>query len=125
MRKEQVWNAILAAVGTALLAVIGWLALSVIQLQTRNAAEDAEEELRQDITDVMNDVDKRLAVIEALMRRDSPATTSPIPSFSVPNILGDDQGDDEDRPSEAAPQMPRYDLREQRSQRNNMNRQDR
>lgn len=113
MRKEQIWNAILAAVGTALLAVIGWLALSVIQLQTRNAAEDAEENLRQDITDVMNDVDKRLAVIEALVRRE-PRTTPPMPDFSVPNMFGDDESDDEDTPPEPLPQMPRYDLRDQR-----------
>jgi len=114
MRKEHVWNAVLAAIATALLGIVGWLSLSVIHLQNQQAAEDAEKKLRADITDVMNDVDKRLAVIEALMRRDpiSPSVLPSPPTTASPNIFSDDPEPSPEPPSPQIP-LPRYDLREQ------------
>lgn len=67
MTKGAIWNVAGGSIITANLAVIGWLAISVIDLQRENAAKRAETDLRGEVTDVLNDVDKRLAVIEAIM----------------------------------------------------------
>lgn len=114
MQKGTVWNAFLAALMTASFAVIGWLTLSVIKLQNQYAAETAEKQLRQDITDVMNDVDKRLAIIEALMlrgaMREQQLLDPEVPEAPAPP-------DPDEAAPEPLPQLPRYDLREQRAQR--------
>jgi hypothetical protein len=142
MKKEVIWNSFLAALMTAAFAIIGWLSLSVIKLQNQYAAETAEKQLRQDITDVLNDVDKRLAVIEAVVvvRGGEPlhvqravVEPEPIPVPVPPDDLPDppspgDPAPDQGKPDElrapfeipemqAPPQVPRYDLRDQRIQR--------
>jgi hypothetical protein len=108
---------------------LGWLAISVIQLQNQYAAESAEKQLRQDVTDVLNDVDKRLAVMEAMMimnhqRAPEPAPSPPTPLMSPYGVDDDASSDpfesDTYGPDEAVmdiPFAPRYDLRDQRQQR--------
>ena len=122
MKREQVLNTSFAAVGTAVLAVIGWLALSVIQLQTHNAAENAEKQLRDDITDIMNDVDKRLAIIEALIRREPHIIVSEaantLPEPLAPDPANDDQSAWE---SMSTQHIPRYDLRDHKNLNNAQN----
>ena len=122
MKREQVLNTSFAAVGTAVLAVIGWLALSVIQLQTHNAAENAEKQLRDDITDIMNDVDKRLAIIEALIRREPHIIVSEaantLPEPLAPDPANDDQSAWE---SMSTQHIPRYDLRDHKHLNNAQN----
>lgn len=68
MRKELVWNSFIGASGTAVFAAFGWLVLNVVDLKSNIAARDAEQDLRTDITDALRDVDKRLAVIEVVMK---------------------------------------------------------
>lgn len=93
MKREMLWNSIQAAVITGLLAVIGWLALAVINLQNQRAADDAENQLRQSITDAMNDVDKRLAVIEALISQRT-VVAAPVATTSGGGSGSNDPGDD-------------------------------
>lgn len=119
IKRENVWNVVLASVIAAIFAVFGWLASAVIQLQNQYAAETAEKELRVDVTDIMNDVDKRLAVIEAIMVfRDKTAMQQvdlPIPPLPSDPIAQDDASTpDNFAPNNAAQRgfnAPRYDLR--------------
>lgn len=119
IKRENVWNVVLTSVVAAIFAVFGWLVSAVIQLQNQYAAETAEKELRVDVTDIMNDVDKRLAVIEAIMVfRDKAATQVdlPIPPLPAPDPIVQD---DDSAPDGFAPNnimqrgfnAPRYDLR--------------
>lgn len=141
MKKEVIWNSFLAALITASFAIIGWLSLSVVKLQNQYAAEAAEKQLRQDITDVLNDVDKRLAVIEAVVvvrggqplqvvPQILPTPPEPMPMPVEPGdpMPGDPPPPDQGKPDEVRvpeidipevqpPQLPRYDLRDQRVQR--------
>ena len=128
MKRETTMSIIWTALGTAALGVIGWLCLSVIHLQNQYAAESAEKKLRQDVTDVMNDVDKRLAVIEALMTRSAaaePVPPAPVPvpyDPFVPDLLQQapeppmaPMEEPEEEPQQQRQFAPRYDLRKQQT----------
>lgn len=132
IKRENMWNIVLTSLVTAAFAVLGWLALSVIQLQNQYAAETAEKELRNDVTDVMNDVDKRLAVIEAVMifrgggsaavKEEIPIPIPPMMQMPQPIPFDPfDESADEESALEAAPepQMQEPQMQQQQQQQRN------
>jgi hypothetical protein len=116
--KTQIWNIVLTGIVTALLAVLGYLFISVSQLQSRESAQIAVEFtdqdadlLRQKLTDVMTDIDIRLRLIE----RDIEWIKA-IPKLAENNALSDETPIAQPIPEPPVPTSeiePRYDLRKQ------------
>ena len=65
--RKTVWNAVLTAAAVAVFGWMGWISMSIIELQrhTTNRFTDTDAaSLRADITDVTTDIDKRLSLNE-------------------------------------------------------------
>ena len=66
--KHSIWyNSLVGAIGTALVAVLGWLCLKVSEHTAELQSAKTERDVREDVTDVLGDVDRRLAIIETHM----------------------------------------------------------
>lgn len=72
---QTIWNALFTTLGLAILGVMGWQSLAIMSLQndmasfkaTRFTEADGQRmlnELRNDVTDISTDIDKRLALME-------------------------------------------------------------
>lgn len=107
IKRETFWGIIITALCTAFITVMGWIILEIIDLKNKQAVAEAEDDLRDKITDVFNDIDKRMAVIEAINQRSNTNIPTPVmvpySSDPLPEPLI----------SESAEQFdgPRYDLR--------------
>jgi hypothetical protein len=130
--KQVYWltSALRGAGITAVLGVLGWMALSVVTLQSQMAADRAEDALRDDLQDAFNDIDKRLAVMENnqqwMGRRQQPEPVPvpmPAPAMMPYDIVEpfEDIGEDlAPEPVPPAPEpedelptfKPRYDFRQ-------------
>lgn len=128
--KQVYWltSALRGAGITAVLGVLGWMALSVVTLQSQMAADRAEDALRDDLQDAFNDIDKRLAVMENnqqwMGRRQQPETIPvPMPApvmYDPVDPFDDVEAAMEPEPIPPAPEpeeapvpfSPRYDFRQ-------------
>lgn len=128
--KINYWNIIFTSVMTALLGCLGYVLISISDLQRKDASRDATEfstkdadRLRQDLTDIMTDIDLRISLMErdvewikVLQSPQSQTIPSqsaeansdqPDPAPSVPSPTSDS-------PSTEESQKPiKYDLRRQ------------
>lgn len=122
--KINYWSIIFTAIITALIGLLGYLLASTSELQKKDASRDAIEFttkdatiLRQELTDIMTDIDLRISLIERDIQwvkiiqsnqTHRPTDEPPIPSPPTPEEL-----------PEAAPQVVpdpqslKYDLRRQ------------
>jgi hypothetical protein len=65
--RSALWNALLTVGGIALTAWMGWISLSIIDIQTSTQDRFTNldgERMRQDITDITTDIDRRLSLSE-------------------------------------------------------------
>jgi hypothetical protein len=106
--------------------LFGWVLLAVSEIQKEHAADDAVEELANQITDVVNNIDREMDILrnnQEWIR--ATLTNRPPPTYGevgmAPNMLGD--GDDNEYYPAPEPPMPspepeffdgpKYDLRQQ------------
>lgn len=133
---QSIWNALLTVLGVALMAVIGWQMSEISKLKEEAAADNVSEfteqeanELRQELTTALTDIDMRLRLIERDIEwikylpgtivppgtgldEDLPDPVPPAPLADTPNMMGD--GSDAPEAQAPAPQIPqglKYDLR--------------
>ena len=69
--KDNIWNIVLGTLATAILGLLGYVLLNLGEMQQQNAQQQALEftitdanKLHDELTDIMNDVDMRLRLLE-------------------------------------------------------------
>ena len=129
--KNNIWNIVLTTIATGLLGILGYLLLNLVSLQTTQhtikATVFTKEDsaiLRQQLTDVMNDIDTRIQLIERDISWIKPGGGVPIMKQfdDIGSLVPEGGGDGAsfapipmpDPPSpeqQQQQQIPRYDLR--------------
>lgn len=111
IKRETLWGIIITALCTGFMATVGWMILEIIDIKNKQAVSEAEDDLRMSITDAFNDIDKRIAVIEALNVRSRPNNdiyNYPPPMPGLNSIVPDQSAEESIQESFDG---PRYDLR--------------